>query len=144
MKKFIIGLFGVLVTVALSVVCTLAVDRFILPTQTDDAHVWDIAKAAIMFYYTTVDAYINDSILTSIPRGTFEQISKVVIGRGGVSTKADIIIEYLKNNGPVYQYLKPDDEDIAEVKHLEPIATDTTNTSKDTVINGKLYRMQKE
>lgn len=163
MKKFISGLFLVLTTVAVSVVCTLAIDRYVLPTQTDDTHVWEIAKSAIadtqnptfasvdesMSYYEhLVDGEITDSFIVSIPRETFEQISKVVIGRQGECTRKDILSEYLRNYNPVYQYLAPDEpapddeKQIGEYKALK-VKTDTVPNG-DTVINGQLYRIQKE
>lgn len=165
MKKFILGLIGVLFTVALSVVCTLAIDRYVLPTQTDDAHMWDVAKNAIYdaqnpqfatfddavaYYERKVDDEITDSFIVSMPWETYEQIVKVLIGRMGECDKKDILTEYLKNYKPVYQYLAdpyeqlaPDERKIDDNTKAVKIKPDSIST-EDTVINGQLYRILRE
>ena len=165
MKKFILGLIGVLFTVALSVVCTLAIDRYVLPIQTDDAHVWEIATNAfdnaqnpqfstfddaVAYYEREVDSEITDSFIVSMPRETYEQIAKVLIGRSGECGKKDILMEYLKNYKPVYQYLSdpyeqlaPDERKIDDNTKAIKIKPDSTST-EDTVINGQLYRILRE
>lgn len=164
MKKFIIGLVGVLFTIAASVVATIAVQHYVLPIQTDEERVWDIAEKvihdydnptftttsdAVAFYENLVDGAITDSMIISIPRETYTQISTVLIGRFDNCTPKAILMEYLKNNGKIYQYLKgseesPDERQIDEFTKAVKVEPDTMTKPGDTVINGQLYRIQRE
>lgn len=164
MKNFILGLIGVLVTVVLSVVCTLAIENYVLPIQTDEARVMEIANtainnvqnpqfettdAAMTYYEKLVDSEITDSFLVSIPRETYERITTVLIGRNKHCDRKDILVEYLKNYNPVYQYLESDNPEPPSEKQLDEntkavrVDPDTTS-SNDTVINGQLYKILKE
>lgn len=163
MKKFISGLFLVLLTVLLSVVCTLAIQTYVLPIQTDDERVWEIANLAIedaqnptftsvdesmAYYEQLVDGEITDSFIVSIPRETYKQISTVVIGREGKCVRKDILSEYLRNYNPVYQYLAPDEpqnNDEIQVGDQKAVKVNPDTLPKsDTVINGQLYKVQRE
>lgn len=164
MKKFIIGLTGVLFTIAASVITTIAVQHYVLPIQTDEERVWDIAEKvihdydnptftttsdAVAFYENLVDGAITDSMIISIPRETYTQISTVLIGRFDNCTPKAILMEYLKNNGKIYQYLKgsdesPDERQIDEFTKAVKVEPDTMTKPGDTVINGQLYRIQRE
>ena len=138
--------------------------RYVLPIQTDEERVWDIAEKvihdydnptftttsdAVAFYENLVDGAITDSMIISIPRETYTQISTVLIGRFDNCTPKAILMEYLKNNGKIYQYLKgseesPDERQIDEFTKAVKVEPDTMTKPGDTVINGQLYRIQRE
>ena len=164
MKNFITRLITVFFTIVASVVATLAVQRYVLPVQTDEVRVWDIAEKvihdydnptftttsdAVVFYENLVDKTITDSMIISIPRETYTQISTVLLGRYDNCTPKAILMEYLKNNGKIYQYLKgseesPNERQIDEFTKAVKIEYDTIEKPVDTVINGQLYKIQRE
>ena len=103
-----------------------------------------------MYYYETfVDNRITDSLLCNISRSTYKQIVKVLIGRNGKCDKKEILVEYLKNYSPIYQYLPPENsklpnEPTIEGRELIKVENDSNNKLKDTVINGQLFKVQRE
>lgn len=160
------GIFSFLATGALmliTVVCTLIVQNCLIAPQTDEDAVVEIVteslydhsnpvfnapEDAITYYDQTVDDRISDSIFASIPREIFLKVNKVVSGRLTVYNKQDILIEYLRNFKPVYQYLDetkqdpPAEKKINEYEKAVRITPDSSE--RDTVINGVLYKIQHE
>ena len=146
-----------------AIACTLIVQNYVIAPQTNEDAVIEIVDAelydysnpvfstpedALVYYDQTVDDRISDSIFASIPRDVFVKVNKVVSGRLTVYNKQDILIEYLRNFKPVYQYLDetkqdpPAEKQINEYEKAVRITPDSSG--RDTVINGVLYKIQRE
>ena len=164
MKKFLIGLAQVVITVFIAVIAMLAIQHYVLPIQTDEDRVWEIADEVVSshenpifmtdsdaaaYYENLVDQTITDSIMVTIPRETYTQITTVLLGRDGECSPKSILMEYLKNNGTIYQYLKtdecpPDEKQIDEFTKAVKVDPGAELKPGDTVINGQLYRLQSD
>lgn len=164
MKDRIISFLAIGAIMLVTVAIGLAVQNYLIAPQTNedavveivDAELYDAshpvfntAEDAIVYYDQTVNDRISDSIFASIPRETFVQVNKVVSGRLTVYGKQDILIEYLRNFAPVYQYLAPETEQdppaekqINENEKAVRVVPDSSE--RDTVINGVLYKIQRE
>ena len=164
MKDRVITFLAVAALMLTTVACALFVQNYLIVPQTNEDAVTGIVNAelydysnpvfnapedAIAYYDQTVNDRISDSIFASIPRETFIQVNKVVSGRLTVYGKQDILIEYLRNFAPVYQYLAPETEQepptekqINENEKAVRVVPDSSG--RDTVINGVLYKVQRE
>ena len=164
MKDRIITFLAIAALMLITVAGALFVQNYLIVPQTNEDAVVEIVNAelydhsnpvfnnaedAIAYYDQTVNDRISDSIFASIPRETFVQVNKVVSGRLTVYGKQDILIEYLRNFAPVYQYLQeeteqepPAEKQINENEKAVRVVPDSSG--RDTVINGVLYRVQRE
>ena len=87
----------------------------------------------LVYYQTDVKQdFTNDSIFKAIPETALREIAGVVLKREGHLDKLLIVGEYKDNYDKVYKYL-PD-------KKQEEASDTTKVTTKDTVVNGKIYR----
>lgn len=162
MKKTIFALITVLMSVILSTLVNVAWTTYeVVPafeekveTTVDNAimdydhPLFTNQATAMMFFEKEVDRAATDSILRSIPRDVLEQIIHVVNGREHVFDTKDIITEYLRHYGTVYQYLRPEDVPTAAPTEIQiddtTRATIRSDNDRDTVINGILYRIVHE
>ena len=87
----------------------------------------------LIYYQNDVKQdFTNDSIFKAIPETALREIAGVVLKREGHLDKLLIVGEYKDNYNKVYKYL-PDKK--------KGEASDTTKvTTKDTIVNGKIYR----
>ena len=163
MKDRIITFLAIGALMLITVACTLFVQNYLIVPQTNEDAVVEIVNTelydhsnpvfnapedAIAYYDQTVNDRISDSIFASIPRETFVQVNKVVSGRLTVYGKQDILIEYLRNFAPVYQYLSETEQDPPAEKQIneneKAVRVVPDSSGRDTVINGVLYRVQRE
>ena len=87
----------------------------------------------LIYYQNDVKQdFTNDSIFKAIPQTALREIAGVVLKREGHLDKLLIVGEYKDNYDKVYKYL-PD-------KKQEEASDTTKVTTKDTVVNGKIYR----
>ena len=87
----------------------------------------------LVYYQSDVKQdFTNDSIFKAIPETALREIAGVVLKREGHLDKLLIVGEYKDNYDKVYKYL-PD-------KKQEEASDTTKVTTKDTVVNGKIYR----
>jgi hypothetical protein len=163
MKDSIKSFLAIGTVMLVTIACTLIVQNCLITPQTDEDAVIEIVNAelydnnnpvfntpedALTYYDQTVDDRISDSIFTAIPRDVFIKVNKVVSGRLTVYNKQDILIEYLRNFKPVYQYLDETKQDPPAEKQIneyeKAVRVTPDSSGKDTVINGVLYKIQRE
>lgn len=77
----------------------------------------------------------NDSVFSTLPEETFDNVATVVYNRDGVLSKEAIVKEYL-HGADIYKNLE-----VNLNKPRECIKSDTIN---DTIINGKHFKLVKE
>lgn len=77
----------------------------------------------------------NDSIFSTLPEETFNNVATVVYNRDGVLSKNAIVKEYL-HGADIYRNLETNIN-----KHRESLKSDTT---RDTIIDGKHFKLVKE
>ena len=87
----------------------------------------------LIYYQNDVKQdFTNDSIFKAIPETALREIAGVVLKREGHLDKLLIVGEYKDNYDKVYKYLSG--------KKQEEASDTTKVITKDTVVNGKIYR----
>lgn len=85
-----------------------------------------------------VNDRFDDSIFASLPEETFINVATVVHNRDNVLTKSAIVKEYLHGED-VYNNLP-----ITKPIEVSSMCTETVDTVKDTIIDGKHFKLIKE
>ena len=85
-----------------------------------------------------VNDRFDDSIFASLPEETFINVATVVHNRDNVLTKSAIVKEYLHGED-VYNNLP-----VTKPIEVSSMCTESVDTVKDTIINGKHFKLIKE
>lgn len=85
-----------------------------------------------------VNDRFDDSIFASLPEETFINVATVVHNRDNVLTKSAIVKEYLHRED-VYNNLP-----VTKPIEVSSMCTESVDTVKDTIINGKHFKLIKE
>lgn len=85
-----------------------------------------------------VNDRFDDSIFASLPEETFINVATVVHNRDNVLTKSAIVKEYLHGED-VYNNLP-----VTKPIEVSSMCTESIDTVKDTIINGKHFKLIKE